>query len=48
MKTKEYLTEAEIIRKLLKSKKNTVFVNKEQVKNTLSILKKMGVLKGLK
>lgn len=44
MKFRRYLTNAEVIKRLLKSKSNTVFVNKEQVKNTLKILKRMGVL----
>lgn len=43
-KFRQYLTNAEVIKRLLKSKRNSVFVNKEQVKNTLEILKRMGVL----
>ncbi len=44
MKVKPYLTNKEVVRRVLKSKANTVFVNKEQVENTLKILKRMGVL----
>ena len=46
MKAKPYLSDVEIIKRVLKSKANTVFVNKEQVQNTLDILRRMGVLKG--
>ena len=41
---KPYLTNKEVTKRLLKSKANTVFVNKEQIENTLKILTKMGVL----
>jgi hypothetical protein len=44
VKKKLYLTNSEVIKRLLKSKTNTVFVNKEQIENTLKILTRMGVL----
>lgn len=44
MRAKSYLTNKEVTRRVLKSKANTVFVNKEQVENTLKILSRMGVL----
>lgn len=43
-KLRKYLTNNEVIKRVLKSKSNTVFVNPEQVENTLKILMRMGVL----
>lgn len=45
MKAKPYPTLDEVAKKVLKSKRNTVFVNTEQVKNCLNILKRMKILK---
>jgi hypothetical protein len=44
MKAKPYLTNKEVIKRVLKSKANTVFTKPEQVENTLKILVRMGVL----
>jgi hypothetical protein len=43
-KKQGYLSNQEVIKRLLKSKANTVFTTPEQVENTLKILKRMGVL----
>jgi tRNA G26 N,N-dimethylase Trm1 len=47
MKSRRYLTNKEVVKRVLKSKKNTVFTTKEQIENTLEILSKMGVLNTL-
>ena len=44
MKAKKYLTNKEVIKRVLKSKANTVFTTAEQVANCLKILTRMGVL----
>lgn len=44
MKYKRYLTNKEVTKRVLRSKLNTIFVNKEQVERTLQILSRMGVL----
>ena len=38
------MKKSEFIRKVLKSRKNTVFVNKEQVENALEVFEKIGMV----
>jgi hypothetical protein len=44
-KARQYLTKKEIVKRVLKSKLNTIFVNEAQVERTLQILSRMKVLK---
>lgn len=44
LKKRGYLSNKEVIKRLLKSKSNTVFTTPEQIENTLKILTRMGVL----